>query len=987
MRLRTRKSSVNRALKNGASVLALGAFAIGAQICPPGAAWAQDGASEGEEETGDTIVVTGIRRSIESATERKRTAEEVIDALTAVDIGALPDRSVAEALQRIPGIQLQRTNENRDPARLSSEGGGVFVRGLRWVRTETNGRDIFSASNGRSLSFEDVSADLLAGVDVYKNPSAEQIEGGIGGIVNLRTRKPFDQDGRLVAGTIDYNYADLLSKGFVSGSAIVSDRWETGAGELGFLFSASIADIGNRTDAIQLGRFELRDDGNLYPTGLGFRRIDWEQDRKAFSGAVQWAPNEDLLFTFEALYATASPFDVERAVLVNGASTGDLLPSDVVNGQFDDDGVLIAGEIPGASLTYDTRIGDRKSKTGDYSFNFRYAPGSRWTISGDFQYVDSSAEVLSMTAFTQLGVAPFATGARPTVTFDTDGDDPFISISDLALQADKSAYWWAAAMDHIQDNDARSYAGRLDLEYDLDTDGFLRSFRFGGRITDKRAITRQSGFNWSLLSQQFWGSGGGGPVFLDEPGGTDLAPAGPNPGLPDQVELFFFENFFRGDLATPGVGWFPKAELLTDTQHAFSFLESTLTSGWGWVPLTEEAYETLDPRGDNVSAGINDQREDTYAGYVVARFADEGDLFGLPFDGGVGVRVVHTKTTGTGRGSAGGLGEACATNPSDDCARAAAFIDAFNAEFGEYQEFTNSYTKALPSLNIRFELSDELQLRLAASRGMVRPSFSQIRAYENLSFAFEDNMFDPDAEFTGQAGAPQLKPTMSTNLDASLEWYFANGSLAFAAFYKDISDYVVIQRAPETFTFGGETFTFEVLRQTNAEEGTLKGFEVQYQQFYDFLPGPLSGLGVQANFTFIDNDGGANEALNPFEPAQEAGASDASLPIEGISRTSYNITGLYQKYGIEGRLAYNWRERYLLTTSAANINRPVFWEDYGQLDGSIFYSINEHAKIGVQATNILNARTFLQVGDETLSPRYSWTDTDRRIAVIARFKL
>lgn len=975
------KQTVSTRLKNSASALALGAFALGLPLGLSGAAMAQD-PSAGDNST-DTVVVTGIRRSIESATERKRTAEEVIDAITAVDIGALPDRSVAEALQRIPGVQLQRTNANRDPARLSSEGGGVFVRGLRWVRTETNGRDIFSASSGRELSFEDVSADLLAGVDVYKNPSAEQVEGGIGGIINLRTRKPFDQNGPLLAGSVDYNYGDLFDKGFVSGNVVASNRWETGVGEIGLLFSASLANIGNRTDSIQSGRFERRDDDNLYPTGLGYRRIDWEQDRNAYSGSLQWSPTEALLFTFEALHATAKPFDVEHAVLINGASTGDLIPSDVVNGVFDSDGALIGGEIPGASLTYNTRIGDRVSKTGDYSFNFKYLPDGPWSVSGDFQYVKSSAEVLSMTAFTQLGVEPWATGMRPTVTFNTSGNNPVVNISDPALQADKSAYWWAAAMDHIQDNDAKSYAGRLDLQYDFGDDEFLRSFRFGGRATHKEAITRQSGYNWQLLSQQFWGSGGGAPVYLDEQGTP------PNAGLPDQSELITFNNFFRGNVALPGVGWFPTVDLLRDTQNAYSYLQSTLTSGWGWAPLTEDAYDALNPQGDNVSAGINNQKEDTYAGYAVARFGDDGSIFGVPLDGGLGVRVVHTRTTGTGRGGAGGLSDLCESMPSADCARAAAFIAAFNAEFGAYQEYTNSYTKVLPSLNLRFELSDELQLRLAASRGMVRPSFSQLRPYENLNFAFDGNVFDPNAAtpFTGMAGAPNLKPTMATNVDASLEWYFGNGSLSFAAFFKDISNYITIDRRAETYSYGGETFTFEVLRQGNASNGTLKGFEVAYQQFYDFLPGPLSGLGLQANFTFVDNNGGANEALNPFEPAQEAGASDTSLPIEGISRFSYNVTGLYEKYGFEGRLAYNWRERYLLTTSAANLNRPVYWEDYGVLDGSLFYTLNQHVKIGVQATNILNSRVYLNVGDETLAPRYSWTDTDRRIAIIARLKL
>lgn len=132
----------------------------------------------------EEVVVTGLRQSLESAQAIKRNAEQIVDSITAQDIGALPDRSVSEALQRIPGITLQRTSANRDPARLAAEGGGVFIRGLSWVRSETNGRDIFSATNGRDLSFEDISADLLAGVDVYKNPSADMVEGGVGGTVN-----------------------------------------------------------------------------------------------------------------------------------------------------------------------------------------------------------------------------------------------------------------------------------------------------------------------------------------------------------------------------------------------------------------------------------------------------------------------------------------------------------------------------------------------------------------------------------------------------------------------------------------------------------------------------------------------------------------------------------------------------------------------------------------------------------------------------------
>src|SRR5215831_19494088 len=200
-----------------ASALTLSSLAIALPVAAQ-----EKAASDNLEE----VVVSGIRASLQSAQAIKKNADQVVDSITATDIGALPDRSVSEALQRIPGVTLQRTNANRDPARLASEGGGIFIRGLSWVRSETNGRDIFSANNGRDLSFEDVSADLLAGVDVYKNPSAELIEGGIGGIVNLRTRLPFDNDKRELAFSADYNYADLKEEGFASGNALYSDSWD-----------------------------------------------------------------------------------------------------------------------------------------------------------------------------------------------------------------------------------------------------------------------------------------------------------------------------------------------------------------------------------------------------------------------------------------------------------------------------------------------------------------------------------------------------------------------------------------------------------------------------------------------------------------------------------------------------------------------------------------------------------------------------------------
>jgi TonB-dependent receptor len=935
----------------------------------------------------EEIVVSGIRASLESAQAIKQKADQVVDSITATDIGALPDRSVSEALQRIPGVTLQRTNANRDPARLASEGGGIFIRGLSWVRSETNGRDIFSANNGRDLSYEDVSADLLAGVDVYKNPSAELVEGGIGGIVNLRTRLPFDSEARQLAFSADYNYADLMEEGFVSGNALYSDRWDTGAGEFGALLSLSIGNVGNRTDSIQTGRYEPRvlaapQDGfqagdTVYiPNSVGWRRIDWEQKRTAAAAALQYAPSDTFTVTLQGLYTEADPRDIERVV----GDTDGGYPTDSPTYTFDEDGVITSGTITAFKPTADTRYGESQKETFDYSLNLRYVPNESWAFSFDAQRIESKAKVLSMTAFTQLGV-----GNARSLDFDLRGDSPSMHyVQSPDLSADQSAYWWAAAMDHIEDNEADSTAVRADAEYLFEDSDFLESFRMGVRGTQKSAITRQSGWNWGLLSNQHWGNDGRPTVWLDDNPG--------NSGLNAQAELVTFDNFFRGSIDVPAAGWLPTASLVGNgTDAAYEFLRHAQTGSWGWAPLSGD-FEAAIPGADNPNSGVNDQGERTEAIYLMMRFG-QGDGGKGSWDGNLGVRYVETEVDATGLlaiAPPSGLMDPFTCVAANGAAACAPLINALLFVAGGNQPGyaqAHRYDDVLPSLNLRYHLSDELQLRFAAAKAIVRPTFSQMMPYTSLSFTFESDGFTPDdvSPYTGTGGNPTLNPTQSSQFDLSLEWYFSStGSLTFAGFYKDIKDYIFLGQSQETYVSNGVSQTFDVTRNMNGEKGKIQGFEIGYQQFYDMLPGWASGLGFLANFTYVDSTGGRNTAVNILEPAQVDGAADQTLPLEGLSETAYNVGLMYEKFGISARLAYNWREKFLLTTSAANIQRPVWSEDYGQLDGSVFYSINDHIKIGLQGTNLLNSRTYLDVGGATLAPRYSWTDTDRRIAVAVR---
>src|SRR5687767_13270301 len=231
-------TAVRAALQGGRRASTASALGLSIVLATPAyAQTATEGAQRSEELT--EVVVTGIRRQLENSQLRKQEATELVDAITAEDIGALPDRSVTEVLQRIPGLAIGRVPQPRDADRIAIEGAGVTIRGLSWVRSELNGHSAFSAKNSRTLGFEDIPPELLAGVDVYKNPSAQQIEGGLSGSVNLRTRLPFDSEDRKISFSVEGSRGDLAKEWEPSGSALYSDRWESGIGDIGVLASVS----------------------------------------------------------------------------------------------------------------------------------------------------------------------------------------------------------------------------------------------------------------------------------------------------------------------------------------------------------------------------------------------------------------------------------------------------------------------------------------------------------------------------------------------------------------------------------------------------------------------------------------------------------------------------------------------------------------------------------------------------------------------------
>jgi TonB-dependent receptor len=368
--------SARHALRCGASVLAICGFMSAASVYAQAAAPA-------EETVPEDVIVTGFKGSLQSAQATKRKAAVIVDSVSAEDIGALPDRSVTETLQRIPGVSIDRFAAGADPDHFSVEGSGVTIRGLSYVRSEINGREAFTVNNGRGLSFADVPAELLFGVDVFKSPSPDRIEGGISGVVNLRTRRPFDSSGLVLSGSLEGTYSDFAKKTTPSYSALISNRWETGIGDIGILLSGVSSQLKSRSDKLQVAGYlprTLYANGNVissgsradgaplstgernvyFPSGAGFGTQEFDRQRYGISGAAQWrSPDGSVEAIVQYLRSDSREDWLENAVDIDASGTNAAdrawCNAGSLQTQAGDPGPCVAGPraVPGTSLSFD----------------------------------------------------------------------------------------------------------------------------------------------------------------------------------------------------------------------------------------------------------------------------------------------------------------------------------------------------------------------------------------------------------------------------------------------------------------------------------------------------------------------------------------------------------------------------------------------------------------------------------------------------------
>ncbi len=849
----------------GVSTLAICALAANSQ------AVAQD----------DEIIVTGIRSSLADALNTKKNAPQILDGISAEDIGKFPDTNVAESLARVTGVQIDRS------AGAAGEGSFITIRGLGpdTNRTFVNGRAVLSTGFAeRSVDFRDLPSESVSALTVIKSPRASDIDGSLGGFVNVVTRRPLDDGGEFRAVISGQGvYSNLLDEVDPRISGLISNSWADGT--FGVLVGAIYQQRDTRQDSFSTNGFRCRtadlSSGSacdaagavFVPRNLRYQLRYNESERFGIYGSAQFRPSDRLEIIADGSWhrrdeslndviydAVISPGSIDLGSLVVGSQGTALAFTHTGPSNFN----LFANQTPnreatvfngGVNLAYDVSenlsanldIGYSTSKSDTDGFDFPFLRAQFGDFLVDFR-TDSGlpdAPVLGGYEAAPLDATPF----NVVMARNSSG---LVDQEDLQIKGD--------------------------LSYRFSDDSVLESLDVGMRYSDSEFFAGVIGARARSNFFRFFGS-------------PEPIPAG---GVTTTADLFGFDDFGSG---LPGgqIGNFlvPVSSVINDA----------------YFPLSEDQFVANVPDTALIE-------ENTLAGYAQLNFSMDRVA------GNFGVRIVNTDLTSSGEIIVG---------------REAVFND-FTGEgvLIEPVSIDSSYTDVLPSVNISVDvIPDELIFRFGASKTLYRAEPDELSARGTLDVV------------NGQlvTGNPTLDPFRATNFDFSAEYYFgADGLISLALFTKQIESFILTgQPTGATFT-SSDGLVVDVVGPINGQGGTLRGFELGYQQsFADFLPAPFDGFGVVANYTFIDDQ---TDNLT-FNSTGEA----AGLP--GVSKHSYNLIGYYENYGFSARLAYNYRGSFVQPDRRAN-DLLLVQDGFGQLDGRVAYAINDNIELSVEAQNILD---------------------------------
>lgn len=905
----------------------------------------------------EEVIVTGYRGSLEAALEAKRDSVNFTDSISAEDVGKLPDNNLAEALQRVPGVQISRTN---------GEGQQISIRGLgpSFARVLLDGMPVSAASEGsvdqqarnREFDFDLLPSEIFSKLEVSKTPRADLVEGGLSGTINLRTPRPFDYEGFTATYQLQGAYQETSEEVDPRASFLISNTWND---KFGALLSVSMSQRTFRTDGWSSQGWTSGHVGPRIVNGQGAAQpytanppdgyplyaagFDWnlpsvtnsnpaslaptfvnesgltnaelanaqlprlgrpevqvgDRDRYGGTLAFQWRPTDDLSFNLDTLYSKLdSDFDryTNNLLVRNTASStnsptnfGFLTPR---NFSIDDNNTLSHGTIEGAKFWSENRIFEQESdfKHIGLSANWQISDRLSMEVKGS---KDTSDFRWRMTTYLLLSEP----GA---VDIDVGGGIPKIT---PALDLSDSGNW--------RFNTVRVQPRTREEQ----NDNAVVNFKFGSDDNNLQVGALYNRFYRERLTYS-------SSVGVTQ--GTALQPFGYTGGA--NLNEFDITNFSR----------------VVPVNYGQNFKDDPGYRRWTVADL--DAFNAMmDPSALDAAANLDYQNsgsfeEKNYAGYVEGNFTF--DLWSRTMRVNAGARYVKTDqemlgyiripTTPPAAGNLFGL-------RPEDFGR--------NKTEGEYDEI-------LPSLNVAYEISDDLIARFSASKAMTRPNPSDIQPFTGISTAG-----------VVTTGNPDLDPYFSDQLDGGIEWYFQPGAVIGGnIFYKEITGFITRQNVPQPFSNAGipiDTITDPTIlallpqgantvllfnQPVNNDATTyLKGIELLYQQRLDVL---LNGLGWTVNYTHLD----PGEAI-----------------ITGLAKNNYNAVVYYEPGTFALRFSYNYRDDYVECTNNCGSTSPEagYRQKAGYLDftGSVDIPAFGHTlTLSLEALNLTDEEEYSYYG-------------------------
>lgn len=878
---------------------------------------------------GSDIIVVGLRKSVQDSIDRKRDARQMVDIVTAEDAGKLPDNNVVEAMARVTGVTVTRSLGRAD---------GFNIRGLDGVQTTVNGVEGASATGpggaGRTLSLSSIPAELVKSIEVYKTRTADQIEGGIAGSVNVELRRPLDlRKGWTVAGSVKDGYAELGKKWSPSATLLVANRFDTGIGEMGFLLNAGYTKtryleaysytespdvLGCPTCVIRRSLPAAQRDTLMAPYRAAYGANEGDRTNKSISASWQWRANEKLNFVLEGSYFDEKGRDQYNSLYVRTredyytlqnirtAPSGVLLGYDILNLPNANGTYANFGKIAAGFNQYENHNTLKNYRT-NFETHFN-VPGLSIDASAQYQWSDYN--------YFQTGANGTYLGLnRARVDFDSPsvgGYGPLFSFN--VAPTDPSLARLESLYDNLGTNKITQFSTQLDVRKDLDPTGFLRVGKIGYRYARNTSETASSYrfAGWFNPTRQL-------PLSA-VPGVNSITVT---PELPGGSPLSWVQ--LNG------------AQLYNNWPAITKFIVANnpeFVDGPGRDAGAASLFATTRPNaGDPVYTYRSE--ENIFAAYATL---DYGLKALFPIDGQVGLRYVNTFSNIAGsntqlgqpiRDSAGNLTGAFGPNVTNITAVRANYVDLLPSAFG----------------TIHF--TPKLQLRLSYSHNVQRPSLYDLRNFRQINYR------DPNDGV--YAGNPDLKPTKTDDYNASLEWYFGRGGIiSLGAFSKNQTGFIYYTRQREYVPELADTRN--VFKPRNAGPGQTQGLEFQATGFFTFLPGFLRNFGATANATWIPTARLSLPTESAVQPANGPVAYDlVERRAPFASRWTYNLIGLYETPMLSARVSYNWRSEYQNGVDAVYQNYILSSRPTSRLDAAVNVTPVKYLTLFVEGTNLLKS--------------------------------